>query len=185
MEDLGTLGGARSAALGISDNGVVVGISETGRGTEEAFIWTRGGGMRSLGEFGGGFGEAHAVNTHRRVVGRSLTAGVVVRPFLWTPERGLRRLPTLSDEFSHDALDLNEFGAIAGYSSVNEDDIHAALWTPTAGPLLAGAEAVEERSTTAARQAVVVSVCAFRDNQTGRSRFWSLAIRACLRDEGV
>lgn len=78
-----------------------------------------------------------------------VTPGTIVRPFLWTPELGLRRLPTLAGGFSHDALDLNEFGAIPGYSTTSEGDVHATLRTPTVGPLLVGVEAVEEGSTTA------------------------------------
>ena len=46
IRDLGTLGGASSRALGIS-NGQVVGTSETSSG-EHAFLWTEAGGMQDL-----------------------------------------------------------------------------------------------------------------------------------------
>jgi probable HAF family extracellular repeat protein len=132
MEDLGTLGGPTSVALGISETGVVVGESETATGTSEAFLWTRGGGMRSLGSPGGNpSAGAHAVNTHRRVVG---TTGDFFDPFVWTPGNGLRPLPTLGGG-QGEPDDLNEFGQIAGTSVTAGGGLRAVLWTPTAGPL--------------------------------------------------
>jgi probable HAF family extracellular repeat protein len=48
IQDLGTLGGGEtSRALGINNRGEVVGVSHTPRGNQ-AFIWTRQGGMRNL-----------------------------------------------------------------------------------------------------------------------------------------
>lgn len=76
-EDLGTLGGANSAGVGIGQSGEVVGISETAAGPTEAFLWTPTRGMRSLGTLDGSFSLAFSVNTHRRVV------GVSGGPFLW------------------------------------------------------------------------------------------------------
>ena len=136
MEDLGTLGGPTSVAFGISETGVVVGISETGAGTEEAFLWTPGGGMRSLGTPDGNpSAGATAVNTHRRVVG---TTADFFHPFFWTPGDGMGELPTLRG-LQGQPNDMNEFGQIAGTSVTAGGALRAVLWTPIAGPLLVAA----------------------------------------------
>jgi probable HAF family extracellular repeat protein len=132
MEDLGTLGGPTSVALGISETGVVVGTSTTAAGTEEAFLWTRGGGMRRLSTPGGQpSASANAVNAHRRVVGNNAD---FVEPFFWTPGGGVRGLPTLGGGLGL-PRDLNEFGQIAGASVTAGGAVRAVLWTPIVGPL--------------------------------------------------
>ena len=95
MEDLGTLGGATSLALGISEAGAIVGQSETAGGRSVAFLWTRERGMRSLGTLPGLPGSfATHVNTHLRVVGYSFSddrqSAVPV-----DAGRGMQPLPTL------------------------------------------------------------------------------------------
>jgi probable HAF family extracellular repeat protein len=54
MQDLGTLGGNESWALGVSaDGSVVVGEAQNAAGQERAFRWTASGGMQDLGTLGG------------------------------------------------------------------------------------------------------------------------------------
>jgi probable HAF family extracellular repeat protein len=54
MQDLGTLGGCCSAALGVSaDGAVVVGGAYNAAGEWRAFRWTAWGGMQDLGTLGG------------------------------------------------------------------------------------------------------------------------------------
>jgi probable HAF family extracellular repeat protein len=54
MQDLGTLGGSESEALGVSaDGSVVVGDARNAEGRWRAFRWTASGGMRDLGTLGG------------------------------------------------------------------------------------------------------------------------------------
>jgi len=131
MRDLGTLGGAHSAAFGISQTGEIVGMSETAAGTEEAFLWTPDEGMRSLGLLGRDpETSAAAVNASRWIVGNTATeADEIGLPFLWTPERGLRRLPTLGGSQGQ-PRDVNELGVIAGASVTSNGAVRAALWEP-------------------------------------------------------
>jgi probable HAF family extracellular repeat protein len=54
MQDLGTLGGGRSEAYGVSaDGAVVVGWADNAAGQRRAFRWTADGGMQDLGTLGG------------------------------------------------------------------------------------------------------------------------------------
>ena len=74
VTDLGTLGGARSVASGISPAGQVVGWSHTPEGTTHAFLWDDGM-MTDLGTLGGSGSEANDINASGQVVGWSDTAG--------------------------------------------------------------------------------------------------------------
>ncbi|MGC5220963.1 hypothetical protein ACPW96_00025 [Micromonospora sp. DT81.3] len=86
VQDLGTLGGAESAATGINDLGHVIGESDTADGSRHAFRWTQSTGMVDLGP-PGEFSSPAAINIRGQVVGdASLTADQEnVRAFLWAP----------------------------------------------------------------------------------------------------
>ena len=169
-------------AFGIAQTGEVVGISQTAHGTDEAFLWTRGGGMRSLGTLGGPVSVAFGVNTHRRVVGASLTATNLVRPFLWTAGAGIRSLPTLGGDFG-EASYLNEFGNIVGRSFRSDGALRATLWTPIPGPL-AVAPIIEDVETGAGGAAALgkasVVSCAATQRRGDWSRLGVVSRKACL-----
>jgi len=112
MISLGTLGGDRSWATGVSANGkVVVGISRTaeqttGRGRnrtviparDEAFRWTAETGMVSLGvPPGGSWSRARGVSGDGNIVVGNFHNGSYIEPFVWTPETGMFRLGSLYD----------------------------------------------------------------------------------------
>jgi probable HAF family extracellular repeat protein len=162
---------------------VVVGISQTAQGIDEAFLWTRGGGMRSLGTLGGPFGFAISVNTHRRVVGRSLTADGRMLPFLWTPSTGMHSLPTLGGDFGV-AVNLTEFGTIIGRSARANGAVRATLWTPAAGPLtVAHVDDSAEPELAAPSHSPVDQVrrsCGFARELSDGRRYGSDASRVCL-----
>ena len=158
MEDLGTLGGGGfSVALGISQTGEVVGFSENGPGSGvvEAFLWTRGRGMRGLGDLGGFFSLAQSVNTHQQVAGGADDPSLTTFPAIWTPKDGVKRLPTLGgdigDGFVGRVTHINEFGRMIGFTRIPSGALHATLWTPSAGPLLADNSEADPPQVTAGR----------------------------------
>jgi probable HAF family extracellular repeat protein len=131
MELLGTLGGPGSVATDINDRGTVVGESDLASGERRAFIWTRRRGMQDLGVLPGGTDFiAWAINNWGVVVG-SYRRGDCLRPFVWTRHRGMQ---DLGGEKCGTALDINDWGVIAGTRIVPSSDdlvgpiLHAALW---------------------------------------------------------
>jgi probable HAF family extracellular repeat protein len=96
MQDLGTLGGSRSEAYGVSaDGAVVVGVAENAEGHWRAFRWTASGGMQDLGTLGGDWSWAYGVSADGAVVvGGARNAAGQGRAFRWT-EWGMQDLGTL------------------------------------------------------------------------------------------
>lgn len=77
VEDLGTLGGLESAAMGINRDGYIVGWSLTASGERRAFLWDPG--TRQMTDLGvlSGFSESTAndINDHGVIVGASGSPG--------------------------------------------------------------------------------------------------------------
>ena len=93
---LGTLGGGRSFAFGVSANGaVVVGWAQNAAGRERAFRWTASGGMQDLGTLGGDRSGASGVSADGTVVvGWAENAAGYDRAFRWTASGGMEDLNT-------------------------------------------------------------------------------------------
>lgn len=133
MNDLGTLGGARSVARGLfvaawpdpGNNAIfVVGGSEfPGSGVDgHAFLWHKGT-MSDLGTLPGwSFSEAHAINSAQQVVGYVYydAAGIHnEHAVLWDSSGVIADLITLISDPTWEALEvataINNAGAIAGW----------------------------------------------------------------------
>jgi probable HAF family extracellular repeat protein len=146
MIDLGTLGGPSSVALGINDNGQIIGISEYNDVPDPIFgfplynpvIWYKGV-ITDLGSGpnGGIGGDGFDINNRGQAVGRTAirdpAEGAVAHAFLW--ESGVTRdlgVPDGLGDDNSEALSLNNNGEIVGDSGVGFIETyssdHALLW---------------------------------------------------------
>ena len=120
VTDLNTIGGGRSAALGVNNAGEVVGYSEGADGRQRAFLYSAGS-MLDLGTFGGEQSYAYRINDLGIVVGRAEDEEGVYRPFV-----GLRGSPLMDltslDKVLHGpfgvATAINNLGHVVGYRQI-------------------------------------------------------------------
>jgi probable HAF family extracellular repeat protein len=128
IQDLNTLGGSFSQALGVNSMRQVVGVSETASGDQHAFLWTESGGMEDLGTLGG-MSIATGINDQGQVVGYTEAYSTVVA-FLWTREEGMVVLPPLEGADGWVAFGINNKGQVVGTSGMEEPDeyLHATMW---------------------------------------------------------
>ncbi|WP_155368630.1 hypothetical protein [Catellatospora vulcania] len=110
MIDLGTLGGSRSGAGAINNNGWIVGGSTLPDGSMRAFLWRPGLGMINLGSLGGE-SVATDVNDSGVVVGYYVLSGEL-RGFRWV--NGVLSDLNTPDGSGFVAQGVNKNGKIAG-----------------------------------------------------------------------
>lgn len=128
---LGTLGGRNSAAYGISEDGHVVGWSDTSAGDpndpwdpnriagRHVFVWHPDDGMRDLGTLGGPVAEAWGISSYG-LTGFGVDANGVYDGVTWMWSGGLAPLgQPLSDEGPSLGYAINEDGGVVG-STMNE-----------------------------------------------------------------
>jgi len=91
---VGTLGGSKSEARGISANGtVIVGVSRNANESDRAFRWSAATGIQDLGTLGGDWIEATDVSADGSViVGWSYDSSGIYRAFKWTSTTGMQDL---------------------------------------------------------------------------------------------
>jgi probable HAF family extracellular repeat protein len=130
MQDLGTLGGDESVALGVSaDGSVVVGSAQDAALQRRAFRWTEAGGMQDLGTLGGYWSAATGVSADGSVVvGWAENAAEKRRAFRWTEAGGMQDLGTLGGDESV-ALGVSADGSVV----VGWANWRAFRWTAASG----------------------------------------------------
>jgi len=138
IDDLGTLGGESSMALGINQTGSVTGGSYKSSGDPHigyhAFRYVDGLGMVDVGALpGGDVSEGHGINSSGVIAGAGLVVGSdsVSNAFLASPQGVLSDIGTV-DVFSF-ARDINDKGQVTGESSNSLGNDHAFLWTQSDG----------------------------------------------------
>lgn len=134
VRDLGTLGGAASAAVALSATGQVVGWAETTSGARHAVSWDAAGSVHDLGTLGGATSSAAAVNDLGVVVGSAQRADGTTHAFRWTASGGMVDLGTLGGT-SSSASDVNRGGLVVGSADRADGRSHAVLWAATGAPV--------------------------------------------------
>ena len=134
MQDLGTLGGLESEALGVSaDGAVVVGVAEDRYGRPRAFRWTAEQGMQDLGTLGGNWSKAMAVSPKGTVVvGVAQDSRGRKRAFRWTAEQGMQDLGTLGG-LESEAMRVSAEETIVGLAQDQKGVWQTFYWTPESG----------------------------------------------------
>lgn len=127
------LGGTRTVAQDLNQNGWVVGASSAAPGNPptRAVLWKEPNAPLDLGTLGGSEAIAHGVTDGGTIVGHSLLPGdAVERGFVW--EDGiLTALPPLSSDVDSYALDANGDGLVVGASRHYENGFvidRAVIW---------------------------------------------------------
>lgn len=109
---LGSLGGTRSWATAINNNGQVAGTSYlAGDATTRAFLYS-GGSLQDLGTLGGANSKGTAINSAGEVVGSANTTSGETHAFLFK-DGAMQDLGALSSSWS-EAYDVNGHGEVVG-----------------------------------------------------------------------
>ena len=137
-QDLGTLGGGRSAATATNEAGTVVGWSDGLPGGPVPFRWTQAGGMQALGTFGSEEASASDVNASGAIVGTvPFRQGGPGHAFLWSPRTGLIDLGTGAG-LASGATRINDKGMAIGFISKPPASGTGFVWTWETGLIAIG-----------------------------------------------
>ncbi|RYG93480.1 MAG: DUF3466 family protein, partial [Alphaproteobacteria bacterium] len=121
IQSLGTLGGARSYATGINNNGEVTGSALNAANAWHAFRSTPNGtgvALTDIGTLGGGYAEGRGINSAGQIAGGSTTSTGQLRAFRSTPTgvpSALTDMGTLGGAESF-AFGVTDRGNVTGYS---------------------------------------------------------------------
>ena len=115
-----------AAAIGINNNGQVVGSARVATKDYHAFLYS-GGTMTDLGTLGGNSSDARGINNNGQVVGSSTTLSGDSHAFLYSAGT-MTDLGTLGGSYS-DARDINNNGQMVGVSINLSGDAHPFLYS--------------------------------------------------------
>src|ERR1700722_19620514 len=119
---LPTPGGFNSAALGLNDNGNVVGYSVQGE-NYQAFLYSQSSGSSSdVGSLGGQTNAACAINGSDQVAGYSQDGNGNLSAFIYTKDGGIKAVGSLDGGVSSEAFGINNSGQAVGDSQNATDD---------------------------------------------------------------
>jgi probable HAF family extracellular repeat protein len=184
MVDLGTLGGdLSSVAIGVNDNGLIVGNSGTlcdriepcdpANAVPHAFMWTPSSGMVPLGTFGGVKSRVRALSANGHVVGDSQNSAGKYHAFVWTPENGMVDLGTLGGNESS-AVAVNASGHVVGWSDLADGSRHAFWWTQAGGMVDLGTLGFNSSAAAINDRCQIVGSSTTLSNQT-HATLWNIA----------
>lgn len=129
--DLGTLGGASSAANAINDRGVIVGSSVWTNGETHAFIWSNGVMSKLLSQAWITNSAAYDINSNGAVVGRANTVSGMLQGFYFDALL-FTNIGVFAGGNASVARAVNHRGDVAGQAHYWDGQYmfpHAALWT--------------------------------------------------------
>ena len=118
---------AASAAYGLNDFGVVVGIGTSSNGFNRAFRSTANGVLEDLGTLGGDGSWAYAINNSNQVAGTADFVSGDPHAFLFNDGAGMTDLGTLGG-YTSTAFALDNSGNAVGTAEMVNRDLHAVLW---------------------------------------------------------
>ena len=133
--DLGTLPDARdSRAVGINNDGTVVGVASMPTAYDHAVMWKRGAKIMDLGTLGGPLSEPIGIGNDGTIFGSTLNSAGDERAVKWDSHGRITDLGTLGGKISH-AYVQNDVGMAAGFSATAENPdgypLHTVLWDRT------------------------------------------------------
>lgn len=124
LRDIGTLGGHYTIPSTLTENGSIVGTSQTQDNAWHAFIWKKDSGMTDLGTLSSNnnYSEALQANSNDEVAGISMTPQGL-HPFLWSEQNAMQDIfYNIGADHTHPeynylliVLGINSQGTLIGY----------------------------------------------------------------------
>lgn len=127
ITELGTFGGAQSAALSINNSGQVAGFAETADGRSVAFVYTDGT-MFNLGTLGGAESYAYRISDSGFVIGRANTADGKNHAFVTILNSSMVDISSLDSMLGGSfsvSLGINGLGQVVGYFHTADEHMAA------------------------------------------------------------
>jgi probable HAF family extracellular repeat protein len=125
---LPTPAGYNSSALGLNDNGNVVGYNVQGDKYQAFFYSQSSGSAIDVGSLGGQMNAACAINGSDQVAGYSQDANGNLSAFIYTKDGGIKAMGSLDGGVSSEAFGINNSGQAVGDSQNATDDHRPVLF---------------------------------------------------------